>query len=156
MKLIFSHKQQKYVYMRNDSRRISTVSWQKTLDCWKGKKIFMWPGRRKEKKKWIGMRPVPLGGSCERGNVPTPWEAPSWEGRSAGTEGELQSLRGKCSSQFVAAGAEGEIHRWSVLLSCIPQPEMCNHGSRQFSWRLELELWRWSRARTGIGCVETV
>ena len=62
-----------------------------------------------------------------------PWEAPSWEGRSAGTEGELQSLRGKCSSQSAAARAEGGIHRGSVLLSCTPQPAVCNHGPRQSS-----------------------
>ena len=44
------------------------------------------------------MGPAPLGGSCGRGKVPAPWEAPS-PARSAGTEGELQSLKGECSSQ---------------------------------------------------------
>ena len=39
-----------------------------------------------------GMGPAPLQGSCERGKLPSPWEAPSPVRRSAGTEGELQKM----------------------------------------------------------------
>ena len=61
------------------------------LRRWKGKKIFMWLGRRKEKKKGIGMRPVLLGGSCERGNVPIPWEAPHGRGNQLGQKGSFKA-----------------------------------------------------------------
>lgn len=58
------------------------------------------------------------------GKVPAPWEARLPAGRLAKTEGELQSLRGECSNQFAAARAEGELHRWSVLLPSTPEPDM--------------------------------
>ena len=47
------------------------------------------------------MRPATLGGSCERGKVPSSWKPPS-TGRSAGTEMELQRLREEHSSQLMA------------------------------------------------------
>ena len=60
----------------------------------------------KEKEKGIRMGPAPLGGSCERGKVPLPWEPLSTVGRSVGTERELQRLRGEHSSQLVAGRTE--------------------------------------------------
>ena len=47
-----------------------------------------------------------LEGSCERGQFPSPWEAPSPVGTCAGTETELQRLGGECSSQFAADKTE--------------------------------------------------
>lgn len=73
----FPQTQQKYVYMRNDSHRISTECWQKTLDCWKGRKSPCNQVEKKKKKKRTGWGPGPLGGSCERGKVSAHWEAPS-------------------------------------------------------------------------------
>ena len=65
---------QKYVYMWNNSYR-TTECWQKTSDFPKGKKIPMYLGKAKEKRKnrdkRIGMGPAPLGGSCEEGKVST-------------------------------------------------------------------------------------
>ena len=49
--------------------------WQKTSDFPKGKKIPMYMGRAKEKRKdrdkRIGTAPAPVGGSCEGGKVST-------------------------------------------------------------------------------------
>lgn len=143
MKPNFFHK-----YIKNTStrgmiltERIPTQCWQKNLRLLKEQENLHVTGfKKKRKRKRKSERNQE--GSC------TPWKGagkeerflypgkPPHRGRLAGTERELQSLRGECSSQFVAARAEGEIHRWSVLLSCTPQPEMCNHGCRQFSWRL--------------------
>lgn len=41
------------------------------------------------------MGPVPREGGEEEERLPTPWEAPSTVGRSAGTERELLRLRGE-------------------------------------------------------------
>ena len=57
------------------------------------------------------MGPAPLGGSCERGKISTHRKVPSQAGRSAGTEGELQSLRGEYSNQFVEGKVERDLHR---------------------------------------------
>ena len=66
---------QKYIYMWNTSYRTPTECWQKTSDFPKGKKIPMYLGRAKEKRKnrdkRIGMGPAPLGGSCEGRKVST-------------------------------------------------------------------------------------
>ena len=66
-------------------------------------------------------------------------------------EREFHSLRGKCNSHFSAARAEGELHRWSVLMSCTPQPDT---HIFQCWWRLDTET-RASEIkpceRTGIG-----
>lgn len=37
------------------------------------------------------MRPVPLGGSCERGNVPTPWKPPHGRGDQLGQKGSFRA-----------------------------------------------------------------
>ena len=67
------------------------------------------------------MGAAPLGGNCERRKVPASWEAPSlvWPR----TEREFDSLRGKCNRHFSVARAQGELHRWSMLMSCTPQPD---------------------------------
>ena len=46
------------------------------------------------------------GGSCERRNVPTPWEVPSPVRRSGGTKGELRNLGGECSNSIATARIE--------------------------------------------------
>ena len=66
---------------------------------------------------------MPLGGSCERGQVSAHWEIPSLAGRSAGTKGEFWSLGGECSNWFAEGKAERDLHRRSVLPGT-PQPEM--------------------------------
>ena len=63
--------------------------------------------RTKDKsEKGTGLGPVPQAGSCERGKVPAPWEAPSPSGRSMGTERELCRLRGEYNNWFVAGRTE--------------------------------------------------
>ena len=76
--------------------------------------------REKESHKGIRTSPAPLEGGCERGKIPVPWEASSQAERLAGTEAELQSLRGECSSWRAAGRAEGEHHEWSVPTPCCP------------------------------------
>ena len=65
-------------YIKNTSTCGTTptehlLCWQKTSDFPKGKKIPMYLGRAKEKRKnrdkRIGMGPAPLEGSCEGGKV---------------------------------------------------------------------------------------
>ena len=66
---------QKYIYMWNCSYRTPTECWQKTSDLPKGKKLPMYLGRAKEKRKKqrqrIGTGPAPLGGTCEGGKLST-------------------------------------------------------------------------------------
>ena len=66
---------QKYIYMWNNSYRTPTEHWQKTSDFPEGKKLPMYLGRAKEKRKnrdkRIGMVPEPLGGSCKGGKDST-------------------------------------------------------------------------------------
>ena len=63
----------KCIYMWNNCYRTPTGRWQKTSDFPKGKKIPMYLGRAKEKRKnrekRIGTRSASLGGSCEGGKV---------------------------------------------------------------------------------------
>ena len=65
---------QKYIYMWNNYRT-PTERWQKMSDLPKGKKLPMYLGRAKEKRKnrnkRIGTGPAPVGGSCEGGKVST-------------------------------------------------------------------------------------
>ena len=60
---------QKYIYMWNNFYRIPTECWQKTSDFPKGKKLPMYLGRakgkRKNRKKRIGTGCAPVRGSCE-------------------------------------------------------------------------------------------
>ena len=60
---------QKYIYMWNNSYTTTTEHWQKTSDFPKGKKLPMYLGRAKEKRKnrdkRIEMGPAPLGGNHE-------------------------------------------------------------------------------------------
>ena len=66
---------QKYTYMKNNPYRTPTERWQKTSDPPNGKKLPMYLGRAKEKRKnrdkRIGTGPAPVGGSCEGGKVST-------------------------------------------------------------------------------------
>ena len=66
---------QKYIYMWNNSYRTPTERWQKNSDFPKRKKLTMYLGRAKDKRKYrdkrIGTGPAPRGGSCEGGKVST-------------------------------------------------------------------------------------
>ena len=66
---------QNYIYMGNNSYRKLIECWQKTSDFPKVRKLPMYLGRAKEKRKnsnkRIGMGPPPQGGSCEGGKVST-------------------------------------------------------------------------------------
>ena len=106
----------------------------------------------KESQKGIRMSPAPLEGGCERGKIPVPWEASQAE-RLAGTEVELQSLRGECSSWWAAGRAGGERHKWSVPPPCCPQLEVCIYwcGLGAGTWASEIQ----PRERTGAGYVKT-
>ena len=71
-------------------------------------------------------------------------------GREVGQDGgELQSLRGECSSWWAAVGAGGDLHEWSVPTPCCPQLEACIHwcGLGAGTWASEIQ----PRERTGDG-----
>ena len=114
-----------------------------------------WVGQKKEEKlkreKGTMMGPEPLGGSCERRNVSTPWEIPSLVGRSVGMEGELWSLGEECSNWFAEGKMERNVHRQLVLVPCALQPEMlvcwCRRGLGA-----EAQLWT-SDPERGLGLV---
>ena len=91
----------KTVNVWNSSHGIPAERWQISYNqsCRKDG----WVG---QKKNVTGMGHVALGGSCERGNVPPFWEAPSVAGGSARTQRELQRLGGECSGCTVAGGTE--------------------------------------------------
>lgn len=95
-----------YIFMWNDSHRISTECCQ-IPDFPKGnKKISTYVGRTEEKREKERERErsqdrtSTLGRSCERGQVSAHWEGHSLAERPARTEGEFQSLRGIGSNQF--------------------------------------------------------
>ena len=101
------------------------------------------------------MGPAPRGGSCEGGKVPTFWEVPSRAGRSAWTEGELQSLKGECGYQCAEGRMESDLHRLLTPPPCASQPEVLTH---QCWWRLGAEAQAsevTARERTRVVRVET-
>ena len=118
-----------------------------------------WVGQKKEEKlkreKGTMMGPEPLGGSCERRNVSTPWEIPSLVGRSVGMEGELWSLGEECSNWFAEGKMENNLHRRSAPLPCAPHPETpvcwCKWGLGADVQASEVK----PRERTGVGCPGT-
>ena len=66
---------EKYIYVWNNPYRTPTERRQKNSDLPKGKKLPMYLGRAKEKRKnrdkRIGTGSAPVGGSCEGGKVST-------------------------------------------------------------------------------------
>ena len=99
-------------------------------------------GERK-KKKIIGMGPVPLGAVKEA----------SLAGRSAGTDRELQRLRGKCSRLAVGI-IETDQHRLSWPPHYTPQPKtrVC-----WYTWGLGSKTQGSADRpgeRNGVGCAE--
>ena len=125
--------------------RIPT-EWYRRSDFWKGKKnlhIIKWDKRKKGGV--IGIGPTPLGRSCERGNVPTPWGAPSLAGRWARMEDSIAAglQNGERLAQTVCAAA---LH--------FPDWHMClliQAGVGSEAWALEVR----PRQRTGVDCIET-
>ena len=84
---------------------------------------------------------MPLGGSHERRNVPTPWKVPSLAGRPVKIEGELWSLGGEHDNRFVEGKTERHLHGWSIPPLCTPQPETLVPGVVG-GWVLKLGLQR--------------
>ena len=149
-----------YLHVEN-SYRTPTECWQKNSDFPKGKKLPMYLGRAKEKRKnrdkRIGTGPAPLGGSCEGGKVSTHQEAPPLAETGGGGGGKLQSHGGEHSNGGAEGKAERFPHRGSVPAST-HQPErlVCSPAQPGGGWELRLQLWRSDpRERTGVGCVNT-
>ena len=111
---------QKCIHIWNNSYRTPTKCWQKTSEFPKGRKIPMYLGKAKEKRKnrdkRIGMGPEPLGGSCEGGKVSTHKEAPSL-GKTGVAGEKLRSHRGERSNRGAEGKAERFPHRGSVPVS---------------------------------------
>ena len=151
---------QKYIYMWNNSYRTPTERWKKTSDRPKVKKLPMYLGRAKEKRKnrdkgiWTG--PAPVGGNCEEGKVSTHYEAPSWAETAGSGGGKLWGHGGDRSNTGVEGKAERFPHRGSVSTNT-HQPEMlvCSPTGTGGGWELRLGLRSDPRERTGIGCVNT-
>ena len=119
---LFPQIHQKYIYIWSNSHWIPTECRQKISynpSCKKDQRI-KW-----EKKMVIEMRPMPLGGNYEKGMVPSPWEPPSSSEKSAGTDRELQKLRGECTSRLVSDRAEKDQHRWSLPTCYTSEPKSC-------------------------------
>ena len=95
------------------------------------------------------------GRSCERGRVPSLWEASSLVRRSAGQKGSLRGLdKSAATSLQQVERRERDLHRWSASPCCTPQPKM------HVCWCAE-ELSAETQAsgdrpggRTGVGCAE--
>ena len=92
---------QKYIYMWNNSYRTPTECWQKTSDFPKGKKLPMYLGRAKEKRKnrdkRIGTGPAPQGGRCEGGSFHTLGRP--FTGGDGGGRGEALQPRRRAQQQ---------------------------------------------------------
>ena len=89
------------------------------------------------------------GGSCQRGNFASPQELPSLAGRSAGTDGKLQGLRGECSNWAPAGRTERPAQR--VLPTSLGSPVQDMHplvcmGAE--CWKLGLQ---WTDLGKGLG-----
>ena len=118
---------QKYIYMWNNAYRTLTECCQKTSDFTKGKKLPVYLGCAKEKRKnrdkIIGTRPAPLGGRelwrrksfLTLGSTFTCGDRRWWRGK-------LQSHRGENSNSGAEGKAERFPHRVSVPAST-HQPE---------------------------------
>lgn len=80
------------------------------------------------------MEPVLLGGNCERGKGPAPWEVPSW-GDQLEQRGSFGALA-HAATVFAPARAERDMHRQSV-------PPLCTHHAEthvyQCGWGLGRE-----------------
>ena len=103
---------QNYIYMWDNFYRTPTEHWQKTSGFPKGKKLPVYLGRAKEKRKnrdkRIGKGPAPLRGSCEGGKVSTHQEAPSLAETGGGQWGEA-SEPWRRAQQHGCRGLSGEI-----------------------------------------------
>ena len=73
--------------------------------------------RKKEREKGIRKKPEPQRGRSKKGKVPAPWEVLPQAGRTARTEGALQSLEGECSNQSEKGEVKSKLHRGGP---CIP------------------------------------
>ena len=82
-----------------------------------------WVAQKEKEKEAIWVGPAPQGESCEGENVPAPWEGSSPAERLGWMEGELQSLRGESSNQFVEGKMESNMHKGSTPPHCAPLPE---------------------------------
>ena len=106
---------QKYTYIWNNSYRTPTERWQKTSDFPKGKKIPMYLGREKEKRKnrdkRIGMGPAPLGGVKEE-KFPHTRKTLHWQGEGVG-RGEALEPRRRAQQQR-CRGQSREIPAWRI------------------------------------------
>ena len=86
--------------------------------------------RKKETKKESVMGPAHIGGRRELGKETSscPLGSPSPAGMSPGTEEELWGLRGKHDNPSVAVKIEIVLHKRSLLLPCMPQPDKTTTG----------------------------
>ena len=144
--------------MCNNPYRTPTEHWQKTSDLPKGKKLPMYLGRAKEKRKNRDKR-IGMGPGRElwkRKSFHTLWRP--FTGRDGGwRRGEASSHGGERSNR----GAEGKVERFpqrGSVLTSTHQPErfVCSPTGAGGGWELRLRL-RSSdpRERTGVGCVNT-
>ena len=114
-----------------------------------------WRGQKEKEKEGIRLGPELQGRSYKGRKAHIPWEVSSLAVRSDWMEGELQSLRGEHSNQFVGGKRESNLHRRLALPPCAPQPEtlvgQCGQGLGAIAQALEVR----PRERTRVGCVET-
>ena len=100
----------------------------------------------------IGMGPAPLGGSCERRMLTSPWEPPSPAGRYARSDRELQRLERRVwelawgTAGYGETNTEGPDH-----VTTLPSPR-CAPAGVHSDWVLKLGLQQ-TDPRRGLGLV---
>ena len=147
--------------MWNISYRTPTECWQKTSDFPKGKKLPIYLGRAKEKRKnrdkRIGRDLHQWEGAVKEERFPHT-RKPLHGRRLWGVEGEkFWSHGGEHNNRGAEGKAEKFPHRGSVPTST-HQPERlaCSPTGMGGGWELRLQLHRSDpRERTGVGCMNT-
>ena len=148
--------------MWNNSYRTPTECWQKTSDFPKRKKIPMYLGRAREKKK--KQRQKYRDGTCTSGREL--WRRKSFHALASpftGRDeewagwGKIWSHGGERSNRDAECKAERLWHKGSVLTSTHkPERLVCSPTRAGEGWELRLRLGRSDpRERTEVGCMNT-
>ena len=141
--------------MWNNSYRTPTECWQKTSDFSKGKKLPMYLGKAKEKRKnrdkRIGIGPAPRRELWRRKSFHT-LGSPSL----AGIVGSFRASEKRAATGVRRESGEVPTQRMGAKQhSPAWDASLLTHWGRQV-WELKFRLWRSdARDRTAVGCVKT-
>ena len=131
--------------------QIHWICWQKTSGFWYSKKIFIKPGRTKEKKreneKGSGTGPAPQEGSGKKKSSCTLGSTSTSKNISRDRGGTLESWRR--TQQLVWSKSNKNSPTQSVLPPCTSPPSAAGTGK---GWEVELRLLRSGSERCGWLC----